>query len=251
MDSQTEMKGTGLGQPQTFHTTHWSIILAAMNPDAPGSRAALASFCQSYWMPLYAYVRRRGHEVEDAKDLTQAFFEQVIDKNLLSGVKREGGKFRSFLLTALKHFLINEWHRDRAGKRGGGKQMISIDEAAEEGYQRNLAEHETPESIYERQWALTVLGQVIRKLGEEHTASGKSEVFVHLKGCLPGSEDSSGHYREAAAALNMNEAALRMAVTRLRRRYGEILRAEIASTVASPQDIDDEIAHLIQAVSGS
>src|SRR5438034_399184 len=157
-----------------FQTTHWTVVLAAGLKDGSESAAALQKLCTAYWYPLYAFIRRRGYSVEEAEDLTQEFFARLLEKELLAGVTREGGRFRSFLLTVLKRFLANQWNREHAQKRHGGKPVLSIDDTAEVRYQRELTEHATPESLFERQWASTVLDQVLVRLRQEHIDAGKN-----------------------------------------------------------------------------
>jgi len=227
-----------------FQTTHWTVVLTAGLKDGPESSAALQKLCSAYWHPLYAFIRRRGHSVEEAEDLTQDFFARLLEKEILAGVTREGGKFRSYLLTVLKRFLANEWNREHAQKRRGGKPLLSIDDTAEVRYQRELTEHSTPETLFERQWASTVLDQVLIRLRDEYTVAGKQALFEKLQHCLPGAH-SEIRYSELAVAFGMKEAGVRMAAHRLRHRYGELLRAEIAVTVSSPAEIDEEIRYLI------
>jgi RNA polymerase sigma factor (sigma-70 family) len=228
-----------------FPPTHWSLVLAAAQRSVPDAEKALSRLCEAYWNPLYAFLRRRGHAPEEAEDLTQGFFALLLQGEVLAGLTQEGGKFRSFLLTALKRFLANEWHRDHAQKRGGGKVVISVDAAAEKRYQAVLVDPATPETIFERQWAFAVLDLVWRHLRDEYAALGKQALFEQIQGCLPGADRELSSV-ETAAALGMKEGAVRMAALRLRRRYGELLRAEIAATVSSLADIDDEIRHLIE-----
>ncbi len=205
-----------------FQSTHWTVVLAAGLENSPESSAALQKLCTAYWCPLYAFIRRRGYSVEEAEDLTQEFFARLLAKDLLAGVTREGGRFRSFLLTVLKRFLANEWNREHAQKRSGGKPRFSIDDTAEARYQRALTEQATPETLFERQWE-------------------------QLQSCLAGAQ-SEIPYAQIAAAFGMKESAVRMAASRLRRRYGALLRAEIAVTVSSPEEIDEEIRYLIALV---
>lgn len=230
-----------------FPATHWSVVLAAAHSGSLQAEQALADLCAAYWYPVYAFVRRRGYSAPDAEDLTQEFFARLLKKELLCGLKREGGKFRSYLLTCVKCFLANEWHHEQAQKRGGGRTVISIDDTAETRYQGELIAHATPETLFERQWAMTLLNRVLVGLREEYLAAGKQELFDRLQSWLPGA-GSRLSYGEAGAGLQMNEAAVRMAVHRLRRRYGELLRAEIAASVSSPAEINEEIHHLIAAI---
>ena len=230
-----------------FPSTHWSVVLSAAAGGAPHAEDALARLCKAYWYPLYVFLRRRGCSPEESEDLTQEFFSRLVHKEFLAGLTQEGGKFRSFLLTALTRFVANEWSRERAQKRGGGKAVISIDADAETRYGRELADHVTPQTLFERRWALTVLDRVLARLRQEYSAAGKQELFSRLEGCLPGAQ-SPVAYAEAGAALDIKEATLRMAALRLRRRYGQLLRAEIAATVSSPTEIDEEIRYLIRVV---
>ena len=243
--SRPDDVATGLSRGGTFPSTHWSVVLVAAQGGARDADQALASLCQAYWHPLYAFVRKRGSTPQEAEDLTQEFFLRLVRKELLQGVTRDGGKFRSFLLTALKRFLVNEWQHDRAQKRGGGKPVISIDEAAERRVRDLLVDPHTPETVFEQQWALTVLERTLEQLREEYTRAGRQQVFARLQHCLPGAQERIA-YAEVGAALQLNEAAARMAAHRLRRRYGELLRAEIAATVSSPEEVDEEIRHLIE-----
>jgi RNA polymerase sigma-70 factor (ECF subfamily) len=224
-----------------FKTTHWSVVLDASRNDSPQASAALARLCQIYWHPVYAYIRRLGRGPEDAKDLTQEFFFRLIEKNYLKSLDRETGKFRSFLLVVLKRFLANEWDRANRQKRGGGRQIISLDEMDTElRYLAEPIDDCTPEKAFEQRYARTVLQQVINRLQAEMSGDGKAAFFDELKDFLGG----DGGYSEVAVRCQMNEGALRVAVHRLRRRYREILREEIASTVASPEQIEEEIQHL-------
>ena len=232
---------------QVFATTHWSVVLAAGQHGSAAAEEALEKLCRTYWYPLYAYIRRRGSNVHEAEDLTQEFFARLLDKNSLADIRREGGKFRSFLLTALKHFLINEWQQRQAAKRGGGKPIISLDELdAEKRYQFEPADIATPELLFERRWAATVLDQVLRRLRARYAADGQTELFEALQPCLTGAEKAPA-YSELATRLDTTESAVKMAVHRLRKRYGECLREEIALTVNSPAEIEDEIRCLIAA----
>jgi len=238
-DNGTSQTSAGDGW---FKTTHWSVVLDAGRGDSPEATAALAKLCQTYWYPVFAFVRRLGNSPENAKDLTQEFFLRVIEKNYLKDLDRETGKFRSFLLVVLKRFLANEWERANRQKRGGGRQIISLDEQdTEMRYLAEPADDRSPERVFDHRWALTLLEQVSNRLQAEMTEAGKAGLSRELKDFLGG---DGGSYSAAAERLQMNEGALRTAVHRLRRRYREILREEIASTVTSPEQIDDEIRHL-------
>ncbi len=232
-----------------FTTTHWSLVLAAAgrSEDALG-RQALASLCQVYWYPLYAFVRRQGHGPHDAQDLTQEFFLRLLDKDYLGDVDRTKGKFRSFLLAALKHFLSKQWARAKTIKRGGGRTLLPLDTlGAEDRYRREPEDNATPDRLFQRRWALTLLDRVLTRLCEEYEATGKQAVFEQLQGCLTRDRDVLP-YAALAAKLEMTEAAVKVAVHRLRRRYRGLLRDEIAQTVADPREIDDEIRELFSAL---
>ena len=227
-----------------FPPTHWSVVLAAGHAGTPHAAAALEKLCQVYWPPLYAFIRRRGNSPEEAQDLTQAFFAQLLQRNDLVTTSPEKGRFRSFLLGALKHFLANEWHRGQCLKRGGGQAIISLDaEPTEARYQLELAETTTPETAFERHWAFAILDQTMNRLREEYAVSGRSELFDLLKETLSG-EKRTTPSAELAARCRISVGAVDVAVHRMRRRYGELLRAEIAFTVETPEDITEEIHHL-------
>ena len=235
---------------QWFITTHWSVVLNAADSSAPGAEEALEKLCRTYWDPLYAYVRREGNNPEDARDLTQAFFARFLEKDYLAQVAREKGRFRSFLLVALRHFLSDERDRARAIKRGGGKTILSLDAQEAEGHYLLEAAHDlTPEKIFERRWALTLLDRVVARLRDEYTAHGKADRFTELQTFLPG-ELATGTYSEAAARLGLAEGTIKWEVNQLRKRYRELLLAEIAHTVSRPDQIDDEARHLIAVLSG-
>jgi RNA polymerase sigma-70 factor (ECF subfamily) len=232
-----------------FATTRWTVVMQA-GTDSPDAQQALETLCRNYWYPLYAYVRRQGHSPHDAQDLTQAFFARLLEKNYLADVQREKGRFRSFLLASLKHFLANEWDRERALKRGGGRKLIALDEdSAESRYKLEPNVDLSADKIYERRWALTLLDQVLAKLRSEFERDGKLEHFETLKQYLSAGRTSVS-YAQAADKLGMNEGAIKVAVHRLRKRYRELLRAEIAQTVATASEIDAEIRYLFAALSG-
>ncbi len=231
-----------------FLTTHWSVVLAAANHDSKGADEALERLCRAYWYPLYAHVRRRGHEPHEAQDLTQAFFERLLQKSFLRAVDRNKGRFRSFLLTALDHFLANEWRRGQSQKRGGGKPLFSLDDDSVEDRYRHEPQHdETPERLFERRWALTVLEQAMARLANEYAALGKTRLFETLKPVLGGDRAELPH-RQIAARLDLTENALNLSLHRLRRRYGELIREVIAETVARPEEVDDELRQLMQCL---
>jgi RNA polymerase sigma factor (sigma-70 family) len=230
-----------------FLTTHWSVVLSAQDKESPASRAALETLCRTYWFPLYAYVRRFGHNAHDAQDLTQGFFARVLEKDYLKTAARERGRFRTFLLVMLKRFLAGEWDRQHAQKRGGFTPLVSIDqELAESRFAAEPADSLQPDLVFDRQWAMTLLERTMSCLREEYVSTGRAKLFELLSGCIARDEGSL-RYAEIAARLNLTEAAVKMAVHRLRARYRELLRAEIAGTVSSPEEVDEEIRHLFSA----
>jgi RNA polymerase sigma factor (sigma-70 family) len=232
-----------------FVTTHWSVVLSASDQHAAHSATALETLCRTYWYPLYAYVRRLGHGPHDAQDLTQEFFLRLLQKDYLKSVAREKGKFRTFLILALKRFLANEWDRARAQKRGGGQAPLSLDVAAAEArYQIEPADGLSPDKIYERRWALTLLDRVMAELRAEFVRAGKADEFDELKIFLTAGKGAVP-YAETAARMGTNEGALRVAVHRLRRRYRELFREQIAHTVAHPEEIEEEVRHLLRMLS--
>ena len=222
-----------------FTTTHWSLVLAAANRENEESNRALEKLCRAYWPPLYAYVRRRVGDTHEAQELTQAFFERVLEKQYLADADPERGRFRAFLITAFKHFLSKEWEKAKAQKRGGGHVSFSLDFASHDCEWSEPADELTAERIYERQWAVTLLNRVMNRLQREMERSGKGQQFQLLKGFIGGSSSSS--YTAVAAELGINDSAARMAASRLRGRYRELLREEIAQTVSSEEDIDSEV----------
>jgi RNA polymerase sigma-70 factor (ECF subfamily) len=228
-----------------FPTTRWSLIVSSRRRSTPKSREALASLCSTYWYPLYAYVRRQGESVEDAQDLTQGFLSRLLEKHYLDDFDRERGRFRTFLVAAFRHYVTNERHRVRAQKRGGKQPPLVLDlQDAEQRYHLEPSHNLTPERVYERRWALTLLERTMERLRAESASQIR---FNRLKVFLTGELGDS--YRDVAHDLGMNEGALKVAVHRLRRRYGDLLRAEIAQTVASPEDIKDELHYLLSVVS--
>ena len=237
-------------QAAVFALTHWSVVLAAGSSDSVQARDALEKLCRTYWSPIYAFIRRQGHTPHDAQDLTQEFFARLLERRDFAAADPSKGRFRSFLLASLKHFLANEWDKARAQKRGGGKSLIPIDAAnAESSCGFEPADNSTAENIFERRWALTLLDQVLRRLRDEYVRDGKQRVFEQLKGTLT-EESRSVRYAQIAASLGTSEGAVKVAVHRLRQRYRELLRAEIAQTVASADEVEDEIRNLFAALSG-
>lgn len=231
-----------------FATTHWSIVLAAGRTSSPDSRRALTRLCETYWYPTYAYVRRRGHSREKAQDLTQEFFLRLLEKDVLQAADPMRGKFRSFLLASFNNFLANERRDARARKRGGGHVHLSLDfQSAEDRYQFEPVDQLTPERIYERRWAMTLLERALSRLRSEHVRVGKCDHFDELKVFL-GGEGQRVSYKEIAEKLAMTEGAVKVSVHRLRRRCRELLRAEIAQTVAGPEEVDEELRYLFSAL---
>ena len=231
-----------------FATTRWSVVLAARGADDSRSRQALAELFEAYWYPLYAFARRRGQHGEDARDAVQGFFAKLLEGRGLRGVEPDRGRFRAYLLGAFKHFLAGQRARAGAQKRGGGVAPISLDlVAAEARYVREPADDATPEGLFERRWALTVLDHALRRLREESRDQGREREFDELRGFLTG-ESPRGTYREVAARLGMREGAVRVAAHRLRRRFAATLRREIAPTVERPGEIEAEIRFLLAAI---
>lgn len=229
-----------------FATTHWSVVAAAGQGSSPGAQAALEKLCATYWFPLYAFARRQGSSPEDAQDLTQEFFCRLLEKNHLAKADPNRGRFRSFLLASMKNFLANDWKRMGRLKRGGGMEFISFDaEEAENRYAVEAPDESNPDSEYETRWAVTLVDQVLGALRQEFDAADKARLFDGLKGFIWGDKRTSS-YQEIAAQLNLSEGAAKVAVHRLRQRFRELLRAEVARTVARPEDIDGELRHLIE-----
>jgi DNA-directed RNA polymerase specialized sigma24 family protein len=232
------------GRADQFMTTRWSVVLVAGRRSSPDSRQALESLCAAYWYPLYAYVRRRVVDVNEAQDMTQAFFAELLAKNYVKAANVNRGRFRAFLLTALKNFLSKEWQKAKAQKRGGDKTRIPLD--FERGNSQYLIEPSsglTAEQIYDREWAIALLGRTMQRLETEFADAGKKKQFEQLKGFLIGPPEGAT-YAEAAVACGMTEAAVKMAAHRMRRRYRDLLREEIRETVSSPEEVEDEIAKL-------
>jgi RNA polymerase sigma factor (sigma-70 family) len=228
-----------------FATTHWSVVLAAQQTESPAAREALEKLCRSYWRPIYSFVRRQGVGPEEAEDLTQAFFALLLERRDLDMVRKEKGRLRSYLLVSLKHFLANERHRATAIKRGQGQRLIPLGELrSAEGSNLESADTLSPDRIYERRWALTVLEQVFARLKNEYGAAKSARLFNRLKELLAG-ESSQPSQAKIAGELGMTENAVKQAFHRFRQRYQLLLREEIAHTVAVPGDIEDELRHLI------
>jgi DNA-directed RNA polymerase specialized sigma24 family protein len=230
-----------------FATTHWTVVLAAGRRHTPQAQAALEQLCQTYWFPLYAYIRRRGYAKADAEDLTQAFFARLLEKNFLAGVAAEKGKFRAFLLASLKHFLANEWDKSQAQKRGGGERHLSLDwQTADTTFQVASVNEPSPDKAFDREWAMALLGKVIQRLQGECEAEGRGKQFAELKTFLTAGKGETSHAK-AAGKLDMDETAVRVAVHRLRKRYRVLLREEIAQTLSEPGMVEEEMRALFGA----
>jgi RNA polymerase sigma-70 factor (ECF subfamily) len=248
--AETNAKSGAAPNASWFATTHWTVILSASDSSLPGAQQALEQLCRTYWYPLYAYARRRGYGPHDAEDLVQGFFARLIEKQTLQGLERGTGRFRSYLLTCFNHFVGDE--QDRAGrlKRGGGREIISLDAQLAEGrYQLEPPDLQDPEKIFERRWALTVLDRVLARLRMELEAEGKGQCFQHLQALVVG-EPGAGRQAEVAARLGWNEGTVAVALHRLRRSYRRVLREEIAQTVQRVEEVDDEMRHLLAVLRG-
>ena len=233
-----------------FTTTRWSVVLAAADHERPEAAQALETLCRAYWYPLYAFVRRQGHSPHDAEDLLQGFFARFLEKHYLGDVDQGKGRFRSFLLSALRHYLANEWDKAKAVKRGGRVELLSLEgETAESRYWEEPASELTPQRLYEQRWACVLLERVMARLQHDVDAAGKGPPFEALKRFLLG-DDRSASYADLAAQHGTSEGALKMKVQRLRLRYQRLLREEIAHTVARPEEVEDEIRYLFRVVSG-
>jgi RNA polymerase sigma factor (sigma-70 family) len=231
-----------------FPTTHWSLVFGAGDPADPGSRVALEALCRDYWYPLYAFARRRGLDPGAAEDLVQATFVRLIEGNDFARLDPARGRLRSFLMAACSHVLANQRDRERAWKRGGGRAPISIDRPDAEGRYALEPSHElTPERLFERRWALILLERALGRLGEEMAEAGKSELFARLRPTLAGGGEAVSH-GDVARALGLGEGAVKMAALRLRRRYREVLRDEVAGTLSDPAEVEDEILAMLAAL---
>lgn len=232
--------------PSQFPTTRWTLVIAAGDPSKKEARSALISLCENYWYPLYAYLRRRGYHADRAQDLTQEFFIRILEGRYLDRADPEKGRFRAFILTSLKFFVADELDRQRAHKRGGGAVLPLEISSGEDRYQREPAHDETPERIFERRWALSVLDRVVEKLRAEFVQHGRPEHFDQLKTFLLGKSNAT--YAALALEMNTSEGALKVAVHRLRKRYRELFRLEIADTVADPGEVESELRFLAAAL---
>lgn len=248
LDIPTDTGGPIPVRADAFRTTDWSMVLGAGSGEPVAAEAALARLCGTYWYPLYAFVRGRGHTAHDAQDLTQSFFVHLLDGNILSTADRRKGKFRSFLLSSIKNFLANDWDRKHTAKRGGRYSFVSWDDETPENlYQRSAHEQRTPEQAFERNWASVVLETVHKSLKAEYSAMEKVTLFESLEACVSGDKPEAS-YAALGKQLGMTEGAMKMAALRLRKRYREILRMEIASTVATEKEVDEEISCLVAAL---
>jgi RNA polymerase sigma factor (sigma-70 family) len=235
-----------MGQPQ-FQTTSWSLVLDAAS-NSSEAREALEALCQIYWKPVYAFIRRKGHDPDKAQDLTQEYFARLIEKNYLEHADRTRGRFRSFLLVSVRNFLANQWDRERARKRGGDRRPVSIDGLeAEQWYALAIANDDTPEALFERRWAVSLIERVMLRLRATYADAGKEQLFLSLEGFLQ--RESSDGYEQLAKEMNVSAGSLRMSVLRMRRRYRALLRAEIAQTVDKTEEIDEEIRFLQSSLS--
>jgi RNA polymerase sigma-70 factor (ECF subfamily) len=234
--------------PGSFPSTHWSVVLAAGQSSSPAVRASLEELCRAYWYPLYVYVRRRGYSPEDAQDLTQSFFERLLERDLLADLRPAATRFRSFLLHTMKNLLASEWTHAHARKRGGPNKILSLEELNPEAlYARETVDTDTPDAAFDRRWASAVLQQALDRLREEQVAAGKRVLFDSLADTLTGAAPSQP-YRELALKLGLTEAAVKMTIHRLRQRYGELLRLGVAQTVVTPAEIDQELRYLLEAL---
>lgn len=230
-----------------FATTRWTMVVAAGQEDSPGARGALAYLCQRYWAPLYFYLRRRGYEKSQAEDFVQGFFTHLLEKQGLQSVKPQKYRFRSFLLASLKNFVADEWRRTQAERRGGGKCIVPLEfEQAETRYCLEPTDRLSADRLFDRSWAMTVIGRAMETLDREYANAGKGKLFEQLKGHIT-TEPEAGFYRSSADCLDMSEGAVRVAAHRLRRRLRELIRGEIAETVTTPEQLEEEIRDLFAA----
>lgn len=231
-----------------FATTSWTQVLAARDAPSTEARQALESLCRVYWYPLYALVRRQGHDAEESRDLTQAYFAALLEKGYLGDYDPERGRFRTFLMASVKHFLSKERDKALAWKRGGRADVVSLDAQEVEGrYRIEPVDRLTPEQIFERRWALTVLERALARLRREQEDTDRGKEFVRLEGFLTG-QQATASYRDLAAELGTSEGAVKTSIHRLRQRFGQLLRSEIAETVSSPTEVDDEVKHLLGVI---
>lgn len=231
-----------------FATTSWTQVLAAREAPSTESRRALEALCQTYWYPLYVFVRRHVHDADEARDLTQAYFAELVEKGYLEDYDPSRGRFRVFLKTSVKYFLSKEREKARTAKRGGQTEVLSLEAPDVEGrYRYEPADPLTPEEIFERRWTLTILERVLDRLRQEQETAGSGRQFARLEGVLTG-QDTDARYRQLAVDLETSEGAIKTAVHRLRQRFGQLLRDEIADTVSGPDQVDDEVRHLLGVI---
>jgi len=245
--AKTEQPTPPQSPNQWFATTHWSLVAAGGADSSPRAMAALEDLCATYWYPLYAYIRRRGYPVEEAKDLTQEFFARLIEKKWIAEADRKKGRFRTFLLTVLDHFLANEWRRSHAAKRGGGNKIISLDDTAEARYAKEPVCKSTPETMYDRRWAMSLFDRALSRLREEYLGANKARHYDQLKRFLS-TEARDGEYELIGRELELTPGGVAAAVHRLRQHYRQLVREEVAQTVEAPDDVDDELRALLAAM---
>jgi RNA polymerase sigma factor (sigma-70 family) len=251
--SQTKSSHLTPENARAFATTHWSVVLAAGNSESSSAQEALAQLCRTYWYPLYAYIRHRGHSAHDAQDLTQEFFARLLERKSLNDLSPEGGKFRSFLLATANNFLVDEWRKNQAAKRGSGVSALSLSldsGDAETRFGREPIDAVTPETLFEQNWALALLEAVYSRLEREYKEAGKGELFDELKFCLTGTRDSVP-YAELSRRLSKPENTVKTLVHRLRQHYRELLRDEVAKVVSNPAEIEEELGYLFRALRGA
>jgi len=250
MPAADETPGPAPNTEARFASTHWSVVLQAARTASPEAQSALEKLCRAYWYPLYAYLRRKGHSPHEAEDLTQEFFAtRVVTKRIFEGMQPGTGRFRSWLLTCLQNLVLNERERQQAQKRGGGQIHLSLDFRTAEGrYLAEPADVLTPEKLYEKSWAMTLLDRALEQLHDKYRAEGKAQLFDELKIFLPGEQSSLSH-AEVGARLGKSEDAIKMAVSRLRQEYGRVLQSEIKRTVNSPSEAREELRYLMQVLS--
>jgi|SRR6266850_2804815 len=237
-------RGIG-GEAGNFRSTDWSMIRCAAGADL-AAEEALAKLCQGYWYPLYAFIRRRGYDCDDAKDLTQDFFAHLLQDGFLQSADQRKGKFRSFLLTSLKNLLANDWDKKHAAKRGGNQVIISLDDTAEDRYVHEPSHNSTPEKIFEQSWALTVIRAALERLKQQYMDAGKGDFFDGIQSYL--SEERVETYVDLAQRLHTTEGAIKMSVVRMRRHFGYLLRSEIARTVSDASEVEEELRHLFASL---
>ncbi len=250
MAPSSPVRGQSITVLGTFHTTHWTVVLAARSREGVAAQEALASLCSTYWYPLYAFIRRQGSTPHEAEDLTQEFFFRFLQRHALESVQPAAGKFRSFLLVCLKNFLANERERSQAQRRGGGQPVISLDAAeAETRYSVEPVDRLTPEAVFERQWAFAVLEQTMTELRREYAGDEKRALFQDLQGFLPSGQGNVSR-ADLAAKRGVSVGAIDVAVHRLRQRFGVLLREQVAQTVSSEAEVEEEIRYLISVIGG-